>query len=128
MKRFILPWLFHFSSVSAEADKESCSIWIKFLDKSNLSASQNKGFEDFLGVPKVTCLENDLAVDVVTAKPFQGNIFVKGRAKEPTCRQSYATNSSSVYILSLGKCGMQRLRSVSNGHDLLLYKQNVTLR
>lgn len=65
------------------------------------------------GVPKVTCEENDLTLDVVTTKPFRGNIFVKGRAKDTSCKQSYSTNSSNSYSLSLGKCGMQRLRSVS---------------
>ncbi|VDM47611.1 unnamed protein product [Toxocara canis] len=66
-----------------------------------------------LGEPKVLCEESDLALDVITAKPFRGNIFVKGRAKEPACRSSYATNSSNSYSLSLGNCGMQRLRSVN---------------
>ncbi|KHN70685.1 Cuticlin-1 [Toxocara canis] len=66
-----------------------------------------------VGEPKVLCEESDLALDVVTAKPFRGNIFVKGRAKEPACRSSYATNSSNSYSLSLGNCGMQRLRSVN---------------
>lgn len=66
----------------------------------------------FPGVPKVICQESDLTIDVVTSKPFRGNIFVKGKAKDPSCRQSYAINSSNSYSLSLGKCGMQRLRSV----------------
>ncbi|KIH63315.1 hypothetical protein ANCDUO_06382, partial [Ancylostoma duodenale] len=29
------------------------------------------------GTPKVMCEDNDLALDIVTEKPFQGNIFVK---------------------------------------------------
>lgn len=66
-----------------------------------------------LGVPKVSCEESDLSLDVITAKPFHGNIFVKGRAKDSSCKQSYDYNSSNSYTLSLGKCGMQRLRSVS---------------
>ncbi|VDM93019.1 unnamed protein product [Onchocerca ochengi] len=64
-------------------------------------------------VPKVSCEENDLSLDVITAKPFHGNIFVKGRAKDSSCRQSYDYNNSNSYTLSLGKCGMQRLRSVN---------------
>jgi len=48
---------------------------------------------------------------------FSGNIFVKGRAKDTSCRQSFGDspnlkNGTSAYTLSLGKCGMQRLRSV----------------
>ncbi|KAL3997464.1 Zona pellucida-like domain family protein [Acanthocheilonema viteae] len=66
-----------------------------------------------LGVPKVTCEESDLSLDVITAKPFHGNIFVKGRAKDSSCKQSYDYNSSNSYTLSLGKCGMQRLRSIN---------------
>ncbi|CAD6197251.1 unnamed protein product [Caenorhabditis auriculariae] len=66
-----------------------------------------------VGVPKVICAENDLALDIVTSKPFQGNIFVKGRAKDKSCRQSYANNGTNSYSLPLGKCGMQRLRSAN---------------
>uniref|UniRef100_A0A0N4V337 ZP domain-containing protein n=1 Tax=Enterobius vermicularis TaxID=51028 RepID=A0A0N4V337_ENTVE len=65
------------------------------------------------GTPKISCKENDLSLDIVTSQPFRGNIFVKGRAREPSCRQSYSANSSNLYSLSLGKCGMQRLRSVN---------------
>uniref|UniRef100_A0A0R3RMK4 ZP domain-containing protein n=1 Tax=Elaeophora elaphi TaxID=1147741 RepID=A0A0R3RMK4_9BILA len=67
----------------------------------------------YSGVPKVSCEESDLSLDVITAKPFHGNIFVKGRAKDSSCKQSYDYNSSSSYTLSLGKCGMQRLRSIN---------------
>ncbi|VDM96130.1 unnamed protein product [Thelazia callipaeda] len=49
----------------------------------------------------------------MTSKPFHGNIFVKGRAKDSSCKQSYSHNNSNSYTLSLGKCGMQRLRSVN---------------
>ncbi|WKX92703.1 hypothetical protein Q1695_010606 [Nippostrongylus brasiliensis] len=66
-----------------------------------------------LGTPTVICEDNDLAIDIVTAKPFQGNIFVKGRAKDKSCRQSYANNGTNSYSLPLGKCGMQRLRSAN---------------
>ncbi|GMT27511.1 hypothetical protein PFISCL1PPCAC_18808 [Pristionchus fissidentatus] len=66
-----------------------------------------------VGTPKVVCEENDLALDIVTAKPFRGNIFVKGRAKDKSCRQSYANNGTNSYSLPLGKCGMQRLRSAN---------------
>ncbi|KAK6726907.1 hypothetical protein RB195_004917 [Necator americanus] len=59
------------------------------------------------------CEDNDLALDIVTEKPFQGNIFVKGRAKDKSCRQSYANNGTNSYSLPLGKCGMQRLRSAN---------------
>ncbi|PAV67696.1 hypothetical protein WR25_04215 [Diploscapter pachys] len=65
-----------------------------------------------VGTPKVICEENDLALDIITEKPFQGNIFVKGRAKDKSCRQSYANNGTA-YSLPLGKCGMQRLRSAN---------------
>uniref|UniRef100_A0A158P762 ZP domain-containing protein n=1 Tax=Angiostrongylus cantonensis TaxID=6313 RepID=A0A158P762_ANGCA len=61
----------------------------------------------------VICEENDLALDIVTSKPFQGNVFVKGRAKDKSCRQSYANNGTNTYSLPLGKCGMQRLRSAN---------------
>ncbi|KAF7639012.1 ZP domain-containing protein [Meloidogyne graminicola] len=71
-----------------------------------------------IGTPKVICEETEVAMDIVTAKPFIGNIFVKGRAKDTSCRQSFSDspnlkNGSSAYTLSLGKCGMQRLRSAS---------------
>ncbi|KAF8368071.1 cutl-6 [Pristionchus pacificus] len=66
-----------------------------------------------VGTPKVVCEENDLALDIVTSKPFRGNIFVKGRAKDKSCRQSYANNGTNSYSLPLGKCGMQRLRSAN---------------
>ncbi|VIO95410.1 cuticlin 1 precursor, putative [Brugia malayi] len=66
-----------------------------------------------LGVPKVSCEESDLSLDVITAQPFHGNIFVKGRAKDSSCKQSYNYNSSNSYTLSLGECGMQRLRSIN---------------
>ncbi|GMR51696.1 hypothetical protein PMAYCL1PPCAC_21891 [Pristionchus mayeri] len=66
-----------------------------------------------VGTPKVVCEENDLALDIVTARPFRGNIFVKGRAKDKSCRQSYANNGTNSYSLPLGKCGMQRLRSAN---------------
>ncbi|XGW19947.1 hypothetical protein V3C99_003622 [Haemonchus contortus] len=65
------------------------------------------------GTPKVLCEDNDLSLDIVTSKPFQGNIFVKGRAKDKSCRQSYANNGTNSYSLPLGKCGMQRLRSAN---------------
>nr|CAD2172560.1 unnamed protein product [Meloidogyne enterolobii] len=69
-----------------------------------------------IGTPKVVCEETEVAMDIVTAKPFIGNIFVKGRAKDTSCRQSFGDspnlkNGTSAYTLSLGKCGMQRLRS-----------------
>uniref|UniRef100_A0A915PVN0 ZP domain-containing protein n=1 Tax=Setaria digitata TaxID=48799 RepID=A0A915PVN0_9BILA len=67
----------------------------------------------FGSVPKVTCEERDLSLDIVTEKPFHGNIFVKGRARDSSCKQSYDYNSSSSYTLTLGKCGMQRLRSIN---------------
>lgn len=65
------------------------------------------------------CEENDVSLDIITHQPFQGNIFVKGRAKDTSCRQSYSNseinlndnNSSNGYKLPLGRCGMQRLRS-----------------
>ncbi|GMS98595.1 hypothetical protein PENTCL1PPCAC_20770 [Pristionchus entomophagus] len=66
-----------------------------------------------VGTPKVVCEENDLALDIVTSRPFRGNIFVKGRAKDKSCRQSYANNGTNSYSLPLGKCGMQRLRSAN---------------
>uniref|UniRef100_A0A915MX62 ZP domain-containing protein n=1 Tax=Meloidogyne javanica TaxID=6303 RepID=A0A915MX62_MELJA len=71
-----------------------------------------------IGTPKVVCEETEVAMDIVTAKPFIGNIFVKGRAKDTSCRQSFGDspnlkNGTSAYTLSLGKCGMQRLRSAS---------------
>uniref|UniRef100_A0A914QBD2 ZP domain-containing protein n=1 Tax=Panagrolaimus davidi TaxID=227884 RepID=A0A914QBD2_9BILA len=66
-----------------------------------------------VGTPKVICAENDVALDVLTSKPFQGNIFVKGRAKDAPCRQSYSANGTNSYSLPLGKCGMQRLRSAN---------------
>ncbi|KAI6182492.1 ZP domain-containing protein [Aphelenchoides bicaudatus] len=31
-----------------------------------------------IGMPKVICEENDVSLDVLTAKPFNGQIFVKG--------------------------------------------------
>uniref|UniRef100_A0A0M3HNV1 ZP domain-containing protein n=1 Tax=Ascaris lumbricoides TaxID=6252 RepID=A0A0M3HNV1_ASCLU len=49
----------------------------------------------------------------VLAKPFRGNIFVKGHTKDSSCRQSYANDSSNSYSVSLGNCGMQRLRSIN---------------
>ncbi|CAG9529994.1 unnamed protein product [Cercopithifilaria johnstoni] len=66
-----------------------------------------------LGVPKVSCEESDLSLHVITAKPFHGNIFVKGWAKDSSCKQSYDYNNTNSYTLSLGKCGMLRLRSVN---------------
>uniref|UniRef100_A0A914I823 ZP domain-containing protein n=1 Tax=Globodera rostochiensis TaxID=31243 RepID=A0A914I823_GLORO len=70
-----------------------------------------------IGTPKVVCGESEVALDIITAKPFIGNIFVKGRAKDTTCRQSFSdpalSNGTNTYILSLGKCGMQRLRSAN---------------
>uniref|UniRef100_A0A915P7Y5 ZP domain-containing protein n=1 Tax=Meloidogyne floridensis TaxID=298350 RepID=A0A915P7Y5_9BILA len=42
-----------------------------------------------IGTPKVVCEETEVAMDIVTAKPFIGNIFVKGRAKDTSCRQSF---------------------------------------
>uniref|UniRef100_A0A915BRF3 ZP domain-containing protein n=1 Tax=Parascaris univalens TaxID=6257 RepID=A0A915BRF3_PARUN len=66
-----------------------------------------------LGVPKVFCEKNELALDIITAKPFRGNIFVKGHTKDSSCRQSYANDSSNSYSVSLGNCGMQRLRSIN---------------
>ena len=50
---------------------------------------------------------------MITSKPFEGNIFVKGRAKDAPCRQSYSANGTNSYSLPLGKCGMQRLRSAN---------------
>ncbi|CAI4227626.1 unnamed protein product [Auanema sp. JU1783] len=76
-------------------------------------AASNYLENSIVGTPKVICEENDLALDIVTAKPFQGNIFVKGRAKDKSCRQSYANNGTNSYSLPLGKCGMQRLRSAN---------------
>ncbi|KAL3123440.1 hypothetical protein niasHT_004612 [Heterodera trifolii] len=70
-----------------------------------------------IGTPKVICGESEVALDIITAKPFIGNIFVKGRAKDTTCRQSFSdpalSNGTNTYVLSLGKCGMQRLRSAN---------------
>uniref|UniRef100_A0AC35UB67 ZP domain-containing protein n=1 Tax=Rhabditophanes sp. KR3021 TaxID=114890 RepID=A0AC35UB67_9BILA len=66
-----------------------------------------------IGVPSVLCEENNVALDVITAKPFEGNIFVKGHAKDKTCRQSYSSNGTSIYQLGLGDCGMQRLRTAN---------------
>ncbi|KAI6178065.1 ZP domain-containing protein [Aphelenchoides besseyi] len=64
-----------------------------------------------IGTPQVQCAENNIALDIITKKPFEGNIYVKGRAKDSQCRQSYSTNSTKSYALALGKCGMQRLRT-----------------
>ncbi|KAH7728503.1 CBN-CUTL-6 protein [Aphelenchoides avenae] len=66
-----------------------------------------------IGTPKVICEENDVTLDIITSKPFAGNIFVKGRAKDSSCRQSYSSNGTNAYSLPLGKCGMQRLRSAN---------------
>ncbi|VDK44002.1 unnamed protein product [Anisakis simplex] len=52
-------------------------------------------------------------MDIVTAQPFLGNIFVKGHSKDVECRRSFAINNTNSYALSLGNCGMQRLRSVN---------------
>ncbi|KAI6202752.1 ZP domain-containing protein [Aphelenchoides besseyi] len=66
-----------------------------------------------IGTPQVQCAENNIALDIITKKPFEGNIYVKGRAKDSQCRQSYSTNSTKSYALALGKCGMQRLRTTN---------------
>jgi len=81
----------------------------------SLPSSSNSVFVDnyIIGTPAVICEDNDVSLDIVTSRPFDGNVFVKGRAREETCRQSYSANSSSSYSLPLGKCGMQRLRSVN---------------
>lgn len=59
-------------------------------------------------------------MDIITHQPFEGNIFVKGKAKDPSCRQSYTKspttnlyNHTNDYTLPLGHCGMQRLRSAN---------------
>uniref|UniRef100_A0A915E5H9 ZP domain-containing protein n=1 Tax=Ditylenchus dipsaci TaxID=166011 RepID=A0A915E5H9_9BILA len=55
-------------------------------------------------------------LDIITTLPFNGHIFVKGRAKDSSCKQSYAhtgKNQTNAYSLPLGKCGMQRLRSAN---------------
>lgn len=80
-------------------------------DTRQLTAASDPGAG--LGTPKVICEENDVTLDIITSKPFEGNIFVKGRAKDSSCRQSYSSNGTNAYSLPLGKCGMQRLRSVS---------------
>uniref|UniRef100_A0A0N4ZSF5 ZP domain-containing protein n=1 Tax=Parastrongyloides trichosuri TaxID=131310 RepID=A0A0N4ZSF5_PARTI len=66
-----------------------------------------------IGVPNVVCEENDVSLDIITAKPFAGNIFVKGHAKDEACKQSYSSNGTSLYSLPLGECGMQRLRTAN---------------
>ncbi|KAI6233031.1 ZP domain-containing protein [Aphelenchoides fujianensis] len=57
-----------------------------------------------IGTPQVECREGD-------SKPFSGNIYVKGRAKDSNCRQSYTKNATKSYALKLGECGMTRLRT-----------------
>ncbi|CEF64763.1 Zona pellucida domain-containing protein [Strongyloides ratti] len=66
-----------------------------------------------IGVPKVVCEDNDVSLDIITSKPFIGNIFVKGHAKDDACKQSYSSNGTSLYSLPLGECGMQRLRTAN---------------
>ncbi|CAJ0559425.1 unnamed protein product, partial [Mesorhabditis spiculigera] len=80
-----------------------------------LLSKQSHAFLDngIVGTPRVMCAENDLGLDITTKAPFRGNIFVKGRAKDKSCRQSYADGSNNTYSLPLGQCGMQRLRSAN---------------
>lgn len=66
------------------------------------------------------CTDETIHFAFVTQKPFQGRVYVKGRADDTNCREDFshlnATNAS--YTIKLGQCGMQRLRSV---RQLLLY-------
>ncbi|KAI1731501.1 zona pellucida-like domain-containing protein [Ditylenchus destructor] len=76
--------------------------------------------EEIVDTPKVLCEENEVSLDIVTTKPFKGNVYVKGRARDNSCRRNYAQASSSstnkssnAYVLGLGSCGMHRLRSAN---------------
>uniref|UniRef100_A0A914V3S2 ZP domain-containing protein n=1 Tax=Plectus sambesii TaxID=2011161 RepID=A0A914V3S2_9BILA len=71
--------------------------------------------ERLQGTPKVECHEDVVSLDVVTEEPFKGNIFVKGKAKDPACMRHFDSNGQTYasYSMQLGRCGMQRLRSAN---------------
>lgn len=71
----------------------------------------------FAGTPRVTCEESRLMLDVETKQPFFGHVFVKGKYKDEQCSQRYNDTSrrGAYFMVQLGRCGMQRLRSVRSG-------------
>ncbi|CAD5206606.1 unnamed protein product [Bursaphelenchus okinawaensis] len=90
----------------------SCSsLIVLFLLVVNGSPSLLNNY--IIGTPAVNCEEDNVSLDIITAKPFEGNIFVKGRARDAECKHSYHSNTSQPFSLGLGKCGMQRLRSAN---------------
>ncbi|EPB76420.1 hypothetical protein ANCCEY_04478 [Ancylostoma ceylanicum] len=50
--------------------------------------------------PKVMCEDNDLALDIVTEKPFQGNIFVKSIPLGKASNLSW-TSANLIYNVDL---------------------------
>lgn len=61
-------------------------------------------------------MEEKLKLNVATDQPFTGNIFVKGKYSDEACVQKYRDNKhrGAYFMVQLGRCGMQRLRSVNN--------------
>jgi len=64
------------------------------------------------GVPQVACSEDAVTFTVRSRNPFTGNIYIKGKFNDPTCRQEFFSNSFSGAQLTvrIPQCGMRRIR------------------
>lgn len=65
------------------------------------------------GDPEIECGADAVNINFNTRNPFEGHVFVKGRFKEPECKNT--GTGDPVVSLSLGftKCGTARTRSLN---------------
>lgn len=75
----------------------------------------------FKGAPVVKCGPDKIEVSAVTAKPFQGVVYIKNWRKSEGCFHQYKNESTiqdpslGIDLRDLGRCGIEMKRSVGKG-------------
>ena len=70
---------------------------------------------ELVGQPEIECAGDRVDIQVRTARPFTGKIFVKGHYSQSECRHDYANDTATVgttagLSVSHGQCDMWRQR------------------
>lgn len=73
---------------------------------------------EVVGIPQVQCSEDAVTFAVRTRNAFTGNIYIKGKFNEPSCRQEFFSNTfnGASYTVRIPLCGMRRIRQVSRAY------------
>uniref|UniRef100_A0A1I8APH2 ZP domain-containing protein n=1 Tax=Steinernema glaseri TaxID=37863 RepID=A0A1I8APH2_9BILA len=65
--------------------------------------------------PAIVCGLNDIAVSIITEKPFGGNIYTKGFFEMETCRikGNFSSSQFTFQLPLTGECGVRRKRTMN---------------